>query len=90
MNLYGFDRPHERHGNKYIVTSHGFRMKYVSHTDERNEKGRVLKFLTTDEETDMQVESVWQFYNGIPIVRMEHRVENRGQEMRDPGLHFHL
>lgn len=82
MNLYGFDRPHERHGNKYIVTSHGFRMKYVSHTDERNEKGRVLKFITSDEETKMQVESVWQFYDGIPIVRMQHTVENQGEEVQ--------
>lgn len=80
MNLSGFDRPHERHGNKYIVTSHGFRMKYVSHTDERNEKGRLLKILTSDDETKMQVESRWQFYDGIPIVRMEHTVKNQGQE----------
>lgn len=35
MNLAGFDRPYERHGNKFIVTAPGYRMKYLSHSDER-------------------------------------------------------
>ena len=44
MNLAGFDRPYERHGNKFIVTAPGYRMKYLSHSDERNEFGRLLTF----------------------------------------------
>lgn len=51
MNLAGFDRPYERHGNKFIVTAPGYRMKYLSHSDERNEFGRLLTFHTKDEET---------------------------------------
>ena len=29
LQLSGLDRPYERHGNKYIVTAPGYRMKYV-------------------------------------------------------------
>ena len=53
LSLAGFDRPHERHGNKYIVTAPGYRMKYVSHRDERNEQGRILCFTLRDELTDV-------------------------------------
>ncbi|MGN0405806.1 MAG: glycoside hydrolase family 36 protein, partial [Bariatricus sp.] len=80
MNLSGFDRPYERHGNKYIVTAPGYRMKYVSHSDERNEEGRYLRFLTEDEMTKVQVISYIQFYDGLSVVRIWHRVENRGNE----------
>lgn len=80
LNLAGFDRPHERHGNKFIVTAPGYRMKYVSHQDERNEKGRVLSIITRDPVTEVQVHSFWQFYDGIPVVRMYHRIENHGTQ----------
>ena len=78
LNLAGFDRPHERHGNKFIVTAPGYRMKYVSHQDERNEKGRILSIITQDPVTEVQVHSFWQFYDGLPVVRMYHRIENHG------------
>ena len=61
LNLAGFDRPHERQGNKFIVTAPGYRMKYVSHSDARNEKGRILEILTRDPVTEVQVHSFWQF-----------------------------
>lgn len=80
LNLAGFDRPHERHGNKFIVTAPGYRMKYISHTDTRNEKGRFLEIITEDPLTRVQVHSVWQFYDGLSIVRMHHIVENQGKE----------
>lgn len=80
LNLAGFDRPHERHGNKFIVTAPGYRMKYISHTDTRNEKGRFLEIITEDPLTRVQVHSVWQFYDGLSIVRMYHIVENQGKE----------
>ena len=57
LSLAGFDRPHERHGNKYIVTAPGYRMKYVSHRDERNEQGRILCFTLRDELTDVYVDA---------------------------------
>ena len=30
INLSGYDRPYERHGNKYIVTAPGWHMRYES------------------------------------------------------------
>ena len=42
LSLSGYDRPYERHGNKYIVTAPGYRLKYVRHTDETNECGRKI------------------------------------------------
>lgn len=30
INLAGYDRPYERHGNKYIVTAPGWHMRYES------------------------------------------------------------
>ena len=37
FSLSGYDRPYERHGNKYIVTAPGYRLKYCSHTDQYND-----------------------------------------------------
>lgn len=80
INLSGFDRPYERHGNKYIVTAPGYRMKYLSHSDERNEYGRLITFHTKDEETGVTADSFWQFYGGLPVIRTWHTVTNNGTE----------
>ena len=37
FSLSGYDRPYERHGNKYIITAPGYRLKYCSHTDKYND-----------------------------------------------------
>ena len=55
MNLSGFDRPYERHGNKYIVTAPGYRMKYDSHEDRRNQFGRLIIFHLRDHVTEVMV-----------------------------------
>lgn len=82
LNVSGLDRPFERHGNKYIVTAPGYRMRYAGHEDTRNHLGRLLKFYTADEETGIQVESFWQFYDGLSLVRIWHQVENRGKDIQ--------
>ena len=80
MSLAGFNRPHERHGNKFMVTAPGYRMKYVDHTDTRNEIGRLLVFNLSDEETNVHVYAHVQFYDGTSIVRMHHIVKNEGTD----------
>lgn len=80
VNLSGLDRPLERHGTKYIVTSPGYRLKYRSHLDTRNELGRRLGIVTFDEETGLVVTSHFQFYDGISVVRCFTEVENTGSE----------
>lgn len=82
INLAGFDRPHERHGNKHIVTSHGYRMKYVSHSDCRNGLGRFLAITCKDPLTQVYVRSCIQFYDGLSIVRIYHTVKNEGEEVQ--------
>ncbi len=91
MNLAGFDRPYERHGNKFIVTAPGYRMKYLSHSDERNEFGRLLTFHTKDEETGVTAASSWQFYDDLPVIRTWHTVTNNGHETQtlDYIANFH-
>ena len=91
MNLAGFDRPYERHGNKFIVTAPGYRMKYLSHSDERNEFGRLLTFHTKDEETGVTAASFWQFYDDLPVIRTWHTVTNNGHETQtlDYIANFH-
>ena len=78
--LAGLDRPEERHGIKYTVTSPGYRMKYFSHKDYRNENGRKLEVVTYDAQTGLYVTSHFQFYDGISVVKCYSFVENRGCE----------
>lgn len=78
MNLSGFDRPYERHGNGYSVTAPGYRMKYLGHEDTRNEQGRLLILHTVDEKTQVHLLSYVQFYGGLPVVRIWHRAKNQG------------
>ncbi len=82
INLAGIDRPFERHGNKYIVTAPGFRMKYKELKDYRNEKGRKIEITTYDEVTNVEVVSNMQFYDGISIVRCWSEVINKGSAMQ--------
>ncbi|MGN0642146.1 MAG: glycoside hydrolase family 36 protein [Huintestinicola sp.] len=78
--LSGFDRPLERHGTKYIVTAPGYRMKYHSRRDDRNELGRLLEFVTADEETQVFVTTRIQLYDGISVASFTNTVENKGSE----------
>lgn len=86
IGLSGLDRPEERHGIKYTVTAPGYRMKYISHEDERNREGRRLAIVTEDEATQVCVTSFFQFYDGVAMARCWSRVENRGGEPQ--GLEY--
>ena len=44
LELAGYDRPYERHGNKYVVTSPGCYLKYENMQDTKN--GQEIMFLT--------------------------------------------
>lgn len=82
LNLAGYDRPYERHGNKYIVTAPGYHMRYIAHIDEQNEKGRKLVFTLMDEITKVYVYAHMQFYKGLPVVRFWNEVINGGTEIQ--------
>ena len=63
INLSGIDRPYERHGNKYIVTAPGYRMKFKDFTDTANQLGRKLEITTFDEPTGIEAVSHFQFFS---------------------------
>lgn len=80
INLSGYDRPLERHGTKYIVTAPGYRMKYKSHEDSRDEVGRLLKFVLEDKESGIEVICNYRFFDGIAAIRTWCEVVNVGSQ----------
>lgn len=83
INLSGYNRPYEKHGNKHIVTAPGYLLTYAGMDDIVNEKGRRLTVYQEDRDfTHIRVETVMQFYNGTPVVRMYNRVLNEGEEIQ--------
>lgn len=80
VNVSGLDRPLERHGNKYIVTAPGYRLKFKGINDTANQLGRKLEITTFDNETGIEVISHFQFYNGISVARVWTDVINTGSD----------
>lgn len=80
INISGIDRPEERHGNKYIVTAPGYRMKFKDFIDTANQIGRKLEIITYDEPTGIEAISHFQFYNDISVVRCWTTITNKGSE----------
>lgn len=84
--ISGQNRPGERHGNKYISTSPGDRMKLVYFADKHNEFGRKLEIHMEDKICGIETISHMQFYNGIQAVRCWTDVKNVGTEPQ--GLEY--
>ena len=62
----------------------GNRMNYISHTDERNDFGRILTICTMDPVTGLSGKMIYQFFGNIPIVRCKNVLTNEGT--KDIGL----
>lgn len=84
--ISGQNRPGERHGNKYISTSPGDRMKLVYFADKHNEFGRKLEIHMEDNICGIETISHMQFYNGVQAVRCWTDVKNVGTEPQ--GLEY--
>ena len=80
LNFSGYDRPYERHGNKYVVTAPGCSLRFAGMEDTGNEKGRLLIIKQQDQESGAFVESFYQFYDGVSVVRVWQQVTNKGWE----------
>ena len=80
VNISGLDRPLERHGNKYIVTAPGYKLKFKDFRDTGNQLGRKLEIVTFDDETGLEVVSHFQFYKGISVARTWTTVTNNGKD----------
>lgn len=80
LQVSGIDRAGERHGNKYIVTAPGYRMKFKNFSDTNNIFGRKLEITCIDEPTGLETVSHLQFYTGTSAVRSWTVVTNKGSE----------
>ena len=61
VNLSGYNRPYEKHGNKHICTAPGYLLTYAGMEDGVNETGRKLVIYQEDKEvTHVRVETVLQ------------------------------
>lgn len=60
------------------ATLPGSRMVYTGHRDTRNDIGRRLEIDTVDEKTGLAATMIYQFYDGLPILRCWNALENRG------------
>ncbi|MBQ6675049.1 MAG: alpha-galactosidase [Ruminococcus sp.] len=82
INISGLDRPLERHGNKYIITAPGYRMKFKGINDTANQQGRLIEVSCFDEPTGIETVSHYQFYNGVSVCRVWTTVRNNGDKPR--------
>lgn len=81
VNLSGYNRPYEKHGNKHIVTAPGYLLTYVGMEDTKNDLGRKLVITQEDTEvTNTRVVTTMQFYNGTAVVRCYNKITNIGTE----------
>ncbi len=76
----------ERNGIRHAMTSAGWRMQYIRHTDERNEAGRRITFYMKEPAIGLQARQIYQFYDGIQTVRAWAELENVGAD--DLGIEY--
>lgn len=81
VNLAGYDRPYEKHGNKHICTVPGYLLTYAGMDDCVNEIGRKITVYQEDRTvTHVRLETEMQFYKGTSVVRMKNRIINEGED----------
>ena len=80
INCAGFDRPFERHGNKYVVTSPGCFLTYEGYTKEKNQWGNLYCFVQEELQSQLKVISYLQFYENCKVIRSWSEVRNNGVE----------
>ena len=74
----GFNH-NDHHGVKHTLTSPGSELRYESHSFSQNEKGDVFTLIQKTE--DIRVKTLWQFYDGIRVLRAETEIENIGKDI---------
>lgn len=82
IQLAGMNSPYEKQGTMYVATMPGCSLEYVSRSVEENERGRLLTIVQEDAAAGIRLTSFFQFFSGLPLVRMTHRAENTGADAR--------
>jgi len=68
------------HGTKHTGTVPGHRLQFQKYEDLRNKKGRLVEFHLIDPIKKLTIKVVWQFFDGIPVIRAWTEVENNGED----------
>lgn len=76
VSFSGYDRPYEKQGNKHVVTAPGYLLLFDGIEEGRNDLGDTLTIRQHDDVTGAQVTTLWQFYDGLPILRAWNTVTN--------------
>ena len=79
VNLSGYNRPYEKHGNKHICTAPGYLLTYAGMEDSENEIGRKITIYQEDKE-ETHTSLFWQ-------------IEHNGSwhyEICDQNTHFYV
>ena len=77
-NVSGLDRPYERQGIMYTATEPGCAFLFDGVEDQSTPAGRCLLFSQHDPRTGLAVTTRWQFYAGLPAVRITNTITNSG------------
>lgn len=85
LQFTGEDQLNHR-GVKHTGTLPGHRMIYESHNDEILKEGRRITINLVDKITKIEVKVIFQFYNGLQIVRTWSILENKGE--RSVGIEY--
>lgn len=80
LSVSGLNRLGKIHGDNYVRTAPGCRLKFKEFKDSRNPAGRKLEVVTFDEPTGLEVHSHMQFYDGIAIIRSWSEIFNTGTQ----------
>lgn len=81
VSFSGYDRPYEKHGDKYVVTAPGYLLKLVDIQEKKSADGMILYITQEDTKvTGARVVTKMQFWDDLDIIRMTNTVTNIGQE----------
>ncbi|ASS97000.1 glycoside hydrolase family 36 protein [Peribacillus simplex] len=74
------ENQNDHHGSKHTGTYPGNRLRLQQFHDKRTSEGRKLLFEMIDEQTGVEVVSIFQFYSGIPVIKAWTEVSHKGNQ----------
>jgi alpha-galactosidase len=69
------------HGAKLTGGNPGMRLEFIEKTETNTVNGKLVILVQKDPVKNLKVESYYEFYNGIPVIRRFTRVVNEGRQV---------
>jgi alpha-galactosidase len=85
MHVSGENRE-VHHGAKMTGGNPGMNLEFVEKTETKTVNGKMVILIQKDPVKNLKVESYYEFYNGIPVIRRFTRVVNEGRQ--DVGIEY--